>query len=134
MGRAAEPAEDRAVVVQRRKKQRLQVRWAGVSVAGEQLQFLTCGSCCCILSQARTALRQPGGTISSSHGPPVPLQELGLLPPDDSPFTGGRVAPNPNLLQVGGHKDWCALLLAQLYPVHWLLHAGCLEAGARYRN
>ncbi|PRW58326.1 histone-lysine N-methyltransferase Mes-4 [Chlorella sorokiniana] len=54
VGRAAEPAEDRSVVVQRRKKQR--------------------------------------------------LQELGLLPPDDSPFTGGRVAPNPNLLQ---HKaEW----------------------------
>ncbi len=34
------------------------------------------------------------------HAPRPPLQELGLLPPDDSPFIGGRVAPNPNILQV----------------------------------
>ncbi len=41
MGRAAEPVEDRAVVVQRRKKQRLQVR-QGAALASAQLCFCTC--------------------------------------------------------------------------------------------
>lgn len=67
------------------------------------------------------------------------VQEWGLLPPDNSPYVGGRVAPNANLLQVGagglvavlrgeaGRLLWHAVLLPvavvarhSLPPVLWL--------------
>lgn len=56
LGRAAEPAEDRAVVVQRRKKQRLQVRSGGSSVY--------CVSQCNLAAAAPTR----AGAVPGMHG------------------------------------------------------------------
>jgi hypothetical protein len=44
------------------------------------------------------------------------LQELGLLPPDNSPYTNARPAPNPNLLQVC-MPPWLLSLLLLLPPL-----------------